>query len=541
MIKSIHIKNFKAIKNIKFDDLSHINYLVGPNGSGKSSILQCIQYIRAGYLRFGQKGDLIIDCLNSKNALQIASLFETNFCLEITQGIVKNRLDKYEEDIVKLIVKGKPQVESGKLIFKSPDTIDTTGSHKDFGGFFFENYTTIYLDTHNTSFDSDIIYKSPKLQYENTLSQEYISLTGNARTKVELQNALPDIKNLMEEIFNQQFKEHFLIEELSAGLRLLALIKSYIQKHIDKPSLMLFIEEPETSLHPGVQKNFPLMLEKLIEEELGKDKSKLQIFVTTHSPFIISGIDIPDIKPLKIPYFENDKEVESIHTQKVYLLEKGGNKQTKDQNNNENSGFQGYKGFESMLALNSLLGYDSTDMGYPENFCIVEEPSICVILDGLKDLGVLKNWVFISSSGWSQAEDFADRFNQMKADITLMKCNPFYVDKYVVLIDSVPESEKRGYKYKNLKELGQRFIELKKDSLEDYYESYCKEIYEAFHKEFRPLKEHQHSERGTVKCKYAGEILKYMKQHVNLTDEFKKLFNGELDFLLKQSTILANR
>jgi len=45
LINSIHIKNFKSIKEQHFE-LSPITILIGPNGSGKSSVLQALAVLK---------------------------------------------------------------------------------------------------------------------------------------------------------------------------------------------------------------------------------------------------------------------------------------------------------------------------------------------------------------------------------------------------------------------------------------------------------------------------------------------------------------
>ena len=43
ILKDLHVKNFKGIKNLFFDDLVNINLLVGKSNSGKTTVLEAIK------------------------------------------------------------------------------------------------------------------------------------------------------------------------------------------------------------------------------------------------------------------------------------------------------------------------------------------------------------------------------------------------------------------------------------------------------------------------------------------------------------------
>lgn len=43
VLKGLHVKNFKGIKNLFFDDLANINLLVGKSNSGKTTVLEALK------------------------------------------------------------------------------------------------------------------------------------------------------------------------------------------------------------------------------------------------------------------------------------------------------------------------------------------------------------------------------------------------------------------------------------------------------------------------------------------------------------------
>jgi predicted ATPase len=49
-IFNIHLKNFKAFKNMTMQNIPHLSVIVGANGTGKSSIIQVFDFLKAAFL-----------------------------------------------------------------------------------------------------------------------------------------------------------------------------------------------------------------------------------------------------------------------------------------------------------------------------------------------------------------------------------------------------------------------------------------------------------------------------------------------------------
>lgn len=96
-------------------------------------------------------------------------------------------------------------------------------------------------------------------------------------------------------------------------------IKNFIKDREDTKSLFLIFDEPETTLHPQWQKN--LMNEILILlENYAKKQITFHIFITSHSPFILSDLPKENIifleKGKQVYPFEDGKQTfgANIHT-----------------------------------------------------------------------------------------------------------------------------------------------------------------------------------------------------------------------------------
>ncbi len=176
-----------------------------------------------------------------------------------------------------------------------------------------------------------------------------------------------------------------------------------------------------------------------------------------------------------------------------------------------------------------MLGADITDIGYPENYCILEEYSLQLILDDARNKGIIRNIQFVSASGVSKSLDLSETIYEIEKLNTLIKCNPYYFDKYYLVIDNTDDIKDDALKKRLGKirgRLDKRFVELTLHSLEDYYSNLDGQLEKIAKEEI--AKKPNPTEQGVCKANYATKI----KDKIVDRDTFSKLFNGELDFLL---------
>ncbi len=149
-------------------------------------------------------------------------------------------------------------------------------------------------------------------------------------------------------------------------------------KILKDPRLIL-IDEPVLHSHPKLQKVLPFIL-KYIQEI-----TNTQFLISTHNPFIISAA------------------AEFGETQKVYLIKKG-EVMDKDRKKKSEIGFdieaeKSYHGIQIANVVAKMLGAEGKNLGYPENFCILEEPGLGSILEHCANKKFIKNWKFIPADG----------------------------------------------------------------------------------------------------------------------------------------------
>lgn len=323
-----------------------------------------------------------------------------------------------------------------------------------------------------------------------------------------------DFEEVSEDRIVQQDKEIDL-DLLASGHKKLAVFVSELEnklKSFNKDQItFLLIEEPESHLHPSAHKIIPEMLNDFVDKN--KEYANLYFWVTTHSNCIASSSF--KYENQKCYLLEDGYLYDVVRKEKI--LETGGyDKSSKDRD------------VILKTISSSLLGVEPEDIGYPENICIVEENATAILLSELKGK-IIKDIQFISTASNSKIPSFSKELDRLE---TLCKTNIFYHDTYLVIVDNYQKNTDVKDKLDKIKQkIGdKRFKELNEEDLEDYYKNLSEEIYEEFKikKESIPKRNSEKDPLGELKNEYA----KKMAREIKTKEDFSKLFNNELDFLL---------
>lgn len=468
---SLKIKLFKNIKEeITFNNFSNVNYFVGKNASGKTSVLNALSHLN--------------DNVNSLKFLKENSIVE----FEIED---KKRYLKYFTN-TKASSEGNLEL---KIYIATTDDTEKGANKADRIHFMYNGQGGVNRE------NLDFLNKTSVLTDFRKITAERI-----------INNDDPWSEEVGKRVFKTDDNELY-IDYLSSGLKQINNLRFLIDHIKNNPQnnnqsfdgIILIIEEPENNLHPELQKKVPELINDLLSDINPNILEKLYIFISTHSPFIIGSSS-------------------NYKNQKTYILDKG---KPVDLDLNHSNFTNGYNSKDCAWVVSNMLGSKITDLGYPENYCILEEYSLQLILDGLKAKNLIRNIQFVSASGAMRVVNFSQTINELLNLNTLIKCNPYYFDKYQIIIDSLNEfSLKEKEKIVKIKSnIGERFIELKKSSLEDYYENIDLDIHKMAIEE---ISKEKGREKGLPKSKYANLIL----NKINSKEDFSKLFNNELDFLL---------
>jgi hypothetical protein len=222
----------------------------------------------------------------------------------------------------------------------------------------------------------------------------------------------------------------------------------------DPPAFVVLIDELETALHPSAHK---VALSKIVElaksnffyggNAMGgtsvvrnqimmgaslTEPMKIQVFISTHSPFVVAAASEYDPSEVK-----------------VYLLKDGKTRSVKD----EPGGEPGYSGMESLFAANWMLGASQRDY-IPSKIILAEESIQQFIKAAAKKLGTSLTSYQASTSGDSKTQHVAQRLLELaKSHLEFGKTQPWKsvlsLD-VIVLLDGKP-TESEDEKWEGLK------------------------------------------------------------------------------------------
>lgn len=492
MIKNISIQNFKILKSIKIESLTNINYFIGENGSGKSSILELLS-ICLGHR--GGDGSSLKEVINKAYG---------------TANVFNNKIGVLEVDLE----------HNNPITFELKDKKDDINFLKKTN----PSEIGIQCDYYNPAIINPNVMVPITPFIETSIPDEpyFSSIFYNDKTHFDTDN--PRIKLFFSEFIGvpqQQILHknisHF--RQLSTGykslLNLFLRIFIFIE-HVNETDTKIFlIEEPEYGLHAKFQRIFSKIIDYFRYDNI-------QFLISTHSSVIIN-------------------EAKNHSKSKIWFLENGN---TLDLNKKAGKGRTGFLPSQSVVLSAELMGIENEDYGYPENFCLVEESSIIELLKPIytSENSFLKNIFYVAVNGESKFENYDNlELQKFKSQDTLIKCNPFYSDTYLLIVDKYIDksTNKKLVKYlesrkERMNKNQNRFIELSKNGIEDYYSNNA-ELYKLVKDDIEQLATLKGQGLGKLKAKIAKSVGEYIIKSKKPKFIFSELFENELDVLIKST------
>jgi len=335
----LHVKNYRALKDVKIDNLQPLSVFLGPNGSGKSTVFDVLQFLadcfniglvkawekrgRFKELRTrGQQGPIVFE-LQYKESNDLPKItyrleiVETNNRPFVTKESLRWRRGSHGKpfDFLNfsegkgIIISGDQPDEQAKRIeesLSSPDllAVNTFGALKDHPRIVaLRNFITGWYLSYITA-------DQTRSRYPEAGAQEYLSPTGDNLPNVvqylseqypgelglifqKLQQRIPRLEKISADVLEDgrlllrikdaPFQEPILAKYASDGtLKMLAYL---LVLYNPAPPPVVGIEEPEHFLHPKLL--LPLA------EECREASANTQLLVSSHSPFFVNGLQ-PD-------------------------------------------------------------------------------------------------------------------------------------------------------------------------------------------------------------------------------------------------------
>lgn len=339
-IKSLHIQNFKSIREVRINDIENSLILVGKNNTGKTVVLDAIRIVMGNYMPKAS------DFNEKKQNIEIGMTLEiTDEDLErLHAGGVVSSYKRYESWIETFKEK-LPSYSDGLLSFKC--YVNYSGQLRYDDGHSKNNRhipkvlpKLHFIDTtrNPSAFQEDLLLlqrskelaslksnscmfssakscnhcfsciglinrKSPdelSLQettrllehkvYELNLSEFSKRVNENYKKNGGAQEIYYKLSSDTDRLFNISAEAHHVeskrvspVEELGNGMKsiyMLSLLETYIDDETSMPSIIM-VEYPELFLHPSLQKTASKILYRL--------SKKNQVIFTTHSPNMVSN------------------------------------------------------------------------------------------------------------------------------------------------------------------------------------------------------------------------------------------------------------
>lgn len=298
MIKQLEIESFGPIESIRWEDLQQINIITGKNSAGKTTLLKALyaairsveQYQRGKeprslkeilsdklYWTFqvNSLGELV--CKKTSGALRFSFQSKNNEQLRFEFGETTNRtINKIENTF-------QPRKENSiflpaKEILSLQDTIMRVRDEwKMFG--FDDTYYDLAKALSPTK-------KGKNLKSFSEARKQLSEAIGGSIQYDDKQKAWT---------FESNDKGRYAIDITAEGIKKVSILDAILGNHYLSRDSIIFIDEPESALHPE-------LIFKFMDIICALAKDGIQFFIATHSYFVIKKLYINANKQnLKIP------------------------------------------------------------------------------------------------------------------------------------------------------------------------------------------------------------------------------------------------
>ena len=347
-IESIHLKNFKAFKDVEIKNIPKMCVFVGANGTGKTTIFNVFSFLKDALTDNvhvaltklgGSRGFQEVRSRNSTGPIEIELQFHQNdqsplftYYLKINEEdnlpFIEKEILQYKESIINQVhplfsfSKGKgeavinepdkitshTELKKEKYDLKSPDILALKGLAQ------FEKFPASKAigDLLENWHISDFHIQQARPERESSYA-EHLSREGESLAMVTefLYRRHPDIFHKIIEKLKQRvpgisavdskiteegrvllrfkdgdFHDPFLARYVSDGT--IKMFAYLVLLYYPKPHPLLCVEEPENQLYPK-------LLYELAEEFREYARKGGQVFVSTHSPDFLNGCELEEV------------------------------------------------------------------------------------------------------------------------------------------------------------------------------------------------------------------------------------------------------
>jgi len=311
-IKSLNINNFTLFNKINFKFSKGINIFIGENSTGKSQILKLLYSTLKANNQEGRFNESIVQEFKDvfrptdKEIGNLITFGENKASIDIDLSSYKIDFNFTKKSRYEVNMNNTPQ----KFYQKDALFIPAKEILSHFKGFI-ATYSRREIAFDKTTYDLAFGLDLPLLKDQSLMDKK----------NTELEEILQgEIVQLNGEFYLRRFKDKELVVSsmMAEGLRKIGTV-SYLLKNggLSKESI-LFWDEPESTLNPKLIKDIAKLFIYL-------ESLDIQIFIATHSLFLVNEIEILRKKENNIKYFsfgfDENQELRVSQSSKLEELE----------------------------------------------------------------------------------------------------------------------------------------------------------------------------------------------------------------------------
>lgn len=301
MIHSITIKNFMAHSELSVKDIPSINVIIGKNDTGKTGLLK---------LLYATVKSLEIYSLKAKQS-------DVVFKKELSDKLLDTFMPR-KNGLGDLVQKGNKEKLDVNITIK-----DNNGKYKQDVYFSFGDRTEKSISTciehveplANSTINALFVPAKEVLTAFNDIRNirdnfygvgfddtylDLIKALSLETTKGRVSNELSNVNKSLEELFEGKIEQtgqkdqpfvfkrgnqQFAMQQTSEGIKKIGILTTLITNRQLGKGTILFMDEPETALHPDA-------VRQMVEMLVAMSKAGVQIFLASHSYFVIKQLTI---------------------------------------------------------------------------------------------------------------------------------------------------------------------------------------------------------------------------------------------------------
>ena len=344
-IESIAIKNYRCLRDVTLNDLSRMTVVVGANGSGKSSLFDVFTFLkdaltqnvasavarRGGYRELVSRGEagpieIIVKFRESGGRLATYQLkvnqdsdrvvvdrevlsyrrgrvgrpwhfvdFSrgegkaiTNESMYGSEGVEEERQDYQLDDPSILAIKGLGQFQQFQVVSDFRSLIENwhiSDFHIADARPSAEAGYAEHLSTRgdNVALVAQYLYDNHRQQFRKVLQAMRRRVPGVS----DVEAKPTEDGRLVLRFQDSSFQDPFIARYVSDGT--IKMFAYLVLLYDPKPHPILAVEEPENQLYPA-------LMRRLVEEFRAYAQRGGQVFVSTHSPDFLNGVELDEIR-----------------------------------------------------------------------------------------------------------------------------------------------------------------------------------------------------------------------------------------------------